>query len=59
MVDMSRQIDNLYKLQKKDFPEAGAVLADAFKHDPVWEKVLEETDNDFRRTFFQGLIRYC
>ena len=56
---MSRQLDNLYRVQKKDFPKAGAVLADAFEHDPVWEKVLEETGKDFRRTFFQGPVRYC
>ncbi len=39
---MSGQIENLYKVQKKDIPKAGVVLADAFQHDPVWKKVLEE-----------------
>ena len=56
---MPPQLDNLYCVQKKDFPKAGAVLADAFEHDPVWEKVLQETDGEFRRGFFQGPVRYC
>ena len=56
---MSRQLDDLYRVQRRDFPRAGAVLADAFEQDPVWKRVLEETEIDLRRTFFQGPVRYC
>jgi ribosomal protein S18 acetylase RimI-like enzyme len=50
---------NLYRPQGKDIPRAGAVLADAFGHDPVWERVLEGTEVDLKRAFFQGPVRYC
>ena len=56
---MSRQRDDLHRVQRRDFPRAGAVLADAFEQDPVWKRVLEETEIDLRRTFFQGPVRYC
>ena len=58
---MSVQIRNLYKLQKKDIPKVGAVLADAFQHDPVWNKVFEgesKIDQKFC-AFFETPIRYC
>ncbi|GAG45961.1 unnamed protein product, partial [marine sediment metagenome] len=58
---MSGQIENLYKLQKKDIPKVGAVLADAFQHDPVWKKVFEgesKIDQKFC-AFFETPIRYC
>jgi hypothetical protein len=51
---MSRPIEALYRVRNEDFPRAGAVLADAFQHDPVWERVLEGTGSDLRRAFFQG-----
>lgn len=57
---MSGQIENLYKLQKKDIPKVGAVLADAFQHDPVWKKVFEgesKIDQKFC-AFFETPIRY-
>ena len=58
---MSGQIENLYKLKKKDIPKVGAVLADAFQHDPVWKKVFEgesKIDQKFC-AFFETPIRYC
>ena len=58
---MSGQIENLYKLQKKDIPKVGGVLADAFQHDPVWKKVFEgesKIDQKFC-AFFETPIRYC
>ena len=56
---MSGQMENLYKVQKKDILKAGAVLADAFQHDPVWKKVLEEANIDQKRGFFEAPVRYC
>ena len=56
---MSQQIENLYKAQKKDFPRAGAILADAFQHDPIWERFFEEDDIDMKAAFFQNPVRYC
>ena len=58
---MSGQIENLYKLQKKDIPKVGAVLADAFQHDPVWKKVFEGESNIDQKfcAFFETPIRYC
>ena len=38
---MSEKIHNLYKLQKRDIPLTGPILADAFKSDPVWNKIYE------------------
>lgn len=55
---MSRKIDHLYKVQKKDTAKAGAVLADAFQHDPFWINVFEELQMDEKQMFFEGSIRY-
>ena len=51
----------MYKLQKKDIPKVGAVLADAFQDDPVWGKLFEgESNLDQKfRAFFETPIRYC
>ncbi len=38
---MSGQMEDLYKVQKKDLSKAGVVLADAFSDDPVWNKFFE------------------
>jgi ribosomal protein S18 acetylase RimI-like enzyme len=55
-----RQIENLYKVQKKDIPKAGVVLADAFQHDPVWRLLFrDEATIDQRGTFFESPIRFC
>jgi ribosomal protein S18 acetylase RimI-like enzyme len=55
---MSGQIKNLYKVQKNDILKAGVVLADAFQHDPVWKKVLEEANIDQKHAFFESPVRY-
>ena len=57
---MSGQIETLYKVKKKDIPRTGAVLADAFQHDPVWNKFFEgEAKIDqILGTFFQFPVRY-
>ena len=57
---MSGELENLYKLQQKDATEAGAVLADAFQQDPVWNQVFEaEPDAGRRRYAFETPVRYC
>ena len=56
---MSGQIESLYKVQKKDIPKAGVVLADAFQHDPVWNKVLEDANIGQKQAFFECSVRYC
>ena len=56
---MSEQIETLYKVKKKDIPKAGAVLADAFQHDPVWKEVLDGAKIDQKRAFFESPVRYC
>ena len=58
---MLRQIESIYKVQKKDIPKAGAVLADAFQHDPLWTKVFEdEAKNDQKMAaWYEGSVRYC
>lgn len=53
-----RQIENLYKVQKKDIPKAGAVLADAFQHDPVWTKFIKGEAQKLG-AFYESPIRYC
>jgi len=51
----------LYGVQKGDITRAGKVLADAFQHDPIWNKVFEgESDFEKRfRAFFESPVRYC
>lgn len=55
---MSRQLDDMYQVKKKDIPKAGFVLADAFQLDPVWKKVLEGVAIEQKRAFFEGPVRY-
>ena len=35
----------LYRVHKGDVTRAGKVLADAFQHDPVWNKIFEGESN--------------
>jgi hypothetical protein len=56
---MSEQLDQLYKLQKKDILKAGTVFADAFSIDPVWKKVLSQATEAQRRSFFSSPAKYC
>lgn len=51
----------LYRVQKKDVKHAGRVLADAFHHDPIWNKIFEgESDIEKKfRAFFETPVRYC
>jgi ribosomal protein S18 acetylase RimI-like enzyme len=57
---MSGQWEKLYKVQQKEAARAGAVLADAFQHDPVWNSVFTEDMEIRRRRFaFETPVRYC
>jgi ribosomal protein S18 acetylase RimI-like enzyme len=58
---MSGQIENLYKVQKKDIPKAGAVLANAFQHDPIWTKIFEDEGKNHQKmgALYEGPVRYC
>jgi ribosomal protein S18 acetylase RimI-like enzyme len=51
----------LYRVQKKDVVRASKVLADAFQHDPIWNKIYEGDPNIEKRfqAFFEGGVRYC
>jgi len=50
-----------YRVQKGDIIRAGKVLADAFQHDPLWNKIYEgESDIEKRfRAHFEVPVRYC
>ncbi len=57
-------MNELYRLQRKDLADAAAVLADAFRHDPLWAKVFEVDPSEPRfqgqfRAFFEVPLRYC
>ena len=39
----------LYKIHKTDIPKASAVLADAFQHDPLWNKFFKGESTIFSR----------
>jgi len=58
---MSDKIDKLYTLQKDDIPKTGAVLKDAFQHDPVWNKLFEGEPNIDQKlsSFFETPVRHC
>jgi hypothetical protein len=50
----------LYRVQKGDIMRAGKVLADAFQHDPVWNKLFEG-ESDLEKRFFafsEVAVRY-
>jgi ribosomal protein S18 acetylase RimI-like enzyme len=60
---MPEQIKNLYRVQKKDITKAGAVLADAFQHDPFWIKLFEgeakAKSDQIVGAFYESSIKYC
>ncbi|MFC1953356.1 GNAT family N-acetyltransferase [Chloroflexota bacterium] len=51
----------LYEVQKGDLTRAGIILADAFQHDPVWNRVFEGESHYGKkyRAFFESPVRYC
>ena len=40
----------LYRIQKKEIPQAARVLADAFHNDPLWQKILA-AENDIEKKY--------
>jgi ribosomal protein S18 acetylase RimI-like enzyme len=57
---MTVQKGNLYKVEKKDIPQAGAVLANAFQHDSVWRMFFkDEATINQKGTLYESPIRYC
>ena len=51
----------LYRVQKGDIARASKVLADAFQHDLLWNKIYEGDPDIGKRfhAFFEGGVRYC
>jgi len=49
----------LYRLQKKDVLRAGAVLTEAFQHDPVWSAIFDGVAPELRIGAFETPVRYC
>lgn len=51
----------LYKIHKRDIPNASAVLADAFQHDPLWNKLFEGASHRDRKfsAFSETPLRFC
>jgi ribosomal protein S18 acetylase RimI-like enzyme len=57
---MSRHTANLYRIQKRDIPRAGVVLADAFQHESVWSLFLRsDASLDQKGTLFESPIKFC
>lgn len=54
-------MEELYHITKNDMPRAGAVLAEAFNDDPVWDKVFEGLpDREGKmKAFFEIPVRFC
>ena len=44
-----------YKITKRDIPRAGVVLADAFQHDPLWNKIFAGESN-IEKSFKAGVL---
>ncbi len=59
---MSRATE-LYAIQRRDLPKTGAVLADAFRADPLWLKLLEgvsrKKSDRIVSALYESSIRYC
>ncbi|MBN1438245.1 MAG: GNAT family N-acetyltransferase [Anaerolineales bacterium] len=57
---MNDPIPELYRLRKKDIAEASAMLARAFREDPVWNAVFgAEATLVQREAVFSMPVRYC
>ena len=49
----------MHPVQKRDLPQAAAVLVDAFEHDPVWKSILSDATPTQRIAAFEAPLRYC
>ena len=56
---MTRRLDALYRLQKRDVPRAAIVLTDAFQHDPIWQVVLSDATATQKAGAFETPLLYC
>ncbi len=58
---MTGQPGQLYKVQKKDIPQAAEVLKAAFQLDPVWNRVFagEPRAGQKLSFFYETPVRYC
>lgn len=56
---MTRKLDTLYPLQKRDVPQAAAVLVDAFQHDPIWQVLLSDATPTQKIGAFATPLLYC
>ncbi|MBD3393296.1 MAG: GNAT family N-acetyltransferase [Chitinivibrionales bacterium] len=58
---MLSQTENLYRLQKKDLLRVGDVLADAFRHDPLWNALFAGVKDFVKKypAFFQTPVAYA
>lgn len=56
---MTRQLDNLYRLQKKDVLQAAGVLLAAFQHDPIWQVILRDATSTQKVGAFETPLVYC
>ena len=55
---MPGEMNSLYPVQKKDIRRAATVLADAFRHDPVWNAILGDATPEQRAYAFETPVRY-
>jgi len=51
------EIKNLHKVKKDEIGKAASVLADSFKKDPLFEKILGSADNNLYKYSYMSLWR--
>ena len=53
-------IENLYKLNKSDLKKAAQALTDAFINDPVWEAMLKDVPDRYKKMYniFEMTLRH-
>lgn len=56
---MTRKLAALYPVQKRDVPQATAVLVDAFEDDPIWQVILSDTTPTQKAGAFETPLLYC
>jgi ribosomal protein S18 acetylase RimI-like enzyme len=57
---MAGRTEHLYRIQKKEIPRAGLVLADAFQYDEVWQLFFKpDATLEQKSMLFQSPVKYC
>ncbi len=51
-------LNDLYKLKRRDIRRGSTVFADAFQQDPVWQKILNNVDEQRVHLLFESAVRY-